>query len=112
MSEAIIAALLLAVLGMGIVLFVLFVLNLILMGMGIVFGEKKKAAPVPAAATAAPAPAAPAAPAEDDGEVMAVITAAINAYLAGSSSQLVVRPYLTSAPEGGWTVAAKTQILK
>lgn len=111
MMQAFIDSVVLAILGMGIVLFVLWFLCMVMVGMGVVFGEKKK--PISAVTSAAaPVVSAPAAPVEDDGEVMAVITAAITAYLAGSSSQLVVRPYASSAPEGAWTMAAKTQILK
>ncbi|HIT19067.1 MAG TPA: OadG family protein [Candidatus Fimivivens faecavium] len=111
MMQAFIDAIVLAILGMGIVLFVLWFLCMVMVGMGVVFGDKKKKPISAVTSAAAPVVSAPAAPVEDDGEIMAVITAAIAACLSGSS-QLVVRPYASSAPESAWTMAAKTQILK
>lgn len=111
MMQAFIDSIVLAILGMGIVLFVLWFLCMVMVGMGVVFGDKKKKPISAVTSTAAPVVSAPAAPVEDDGEIMAVITAAIAACLSGSS-QLVVRPYASSAPESAWTMAAKTQILK
>lgn len=86
--------------GMGTVFMVLIILWVVLMIFGKVFATdekkpEKKAAPAPApkkeapkaAASAKPAPApvpAPAAPAQDDKELIAVITAAIAAYQSAS----------------------------
>ncbi len=86
--------------GMGTVFMVLIILWVVLVIFGKVFATEdkkaeKKAAPAPApkkeapkaAASAKPAPApvpAPAAPAQDDKELIAVITAAIAAYQSAS----------------------------
>lgn len=77
--------------GMGTVFMVLIILWLILKIFGAVFGgttkEKPQSAPAPKAAKAeapapapAPAPVQTAAPAQDDSQLIAVITAAIAAY--------------------------------
>ena len=77
--------------GMGTVFMVLIILFVILKIFGAVFGgatkEKPQSAPAPKAAKAeapapapAPAPVQTAAPAQDDSQLIAVITAAIAAY--------------------------------
>lgn len=79
--------------GMGTVFMVLIILFVILKIFGAVFGgatkEKPQSAPAPKAAkaeapdapaAAAPAPAQTVAPAQDDSQLIAVITAAIAAY--------------------------------
>ena len=92
-------AIVLTILGMGTVVIVLYIISLMIRLMGKVVGSKKPAAAAPAAAPKAAAPAA-AAPKADDTKVIAVITAAIAAYLGTSPSNLVVRPVCTSSNWG------------
>ncbi|MGN1059131.1 MAG: OadG family protein [Clostridia bacterium] len=90
-----------AVIGICTVFLVLAILWGVLELMRVVFTAKKKAAApaapaAPAAAAPAPAPAptpAPAAPAEDDGELIAVLTAAIAASLNQSTCNLRIKSY-------------------
>ena len=89
-----------AVIGICTVFLVLAILWGVLELMRVVFTAKKKAAApaVPAAAAPAPVPApapapAPAAPAEDDGELIAVLTAAIAASLNQSTCNLRIKSY-------------------
>ncbi len=91
-------ALVLTVLGMGTVLCVLFIISVMIRITGsIVNSRNAKAAPAtaaPAATKAAPAAAA-AAPA-DDAKTIAVIAAAVAAYLGTSPENLIVRPISVS----------------
>ena len=96
-------ALELTALGMGTVLIVLYVIDLMIRLMGRIF-EEKKVPPLPAASEA-PKTAAPSSSDIDDGELIAVITAAISAQM-GESRKLVVRP---SAPLNGWTSAGRSE---
>jgi len=97
-------ALVLTVLGMGTVLIVLFIISLMIRLSGKIVGSNKQApkAAAPAAVKAAPAavpaaaaPAAPAAAAGDD-KTIAVIAAAVAAYLGTSPANLIVRPVSVS----------------
>ena len=93
-------ALVLTVLGMGTVIVVLYIISLMIRLTGkIVASKAPKAAPAPAATKAAPA-AAPAAaapaPVVDDAKTIAVIAAAVAAYLGTSPANLVVRPISVS----------------
>lgn len=76
------------IVSMLVVFAVLLLLYFIVLVFGKVIGSRTaKAAPAPAAAAAAPA-AAPAAPQQDDGELLAVLTAAIAAH-EGSGNPMV-----------------------
>jgi sodium pump decarboxylase gamma subunit len=96
---------------MGTVLIVLFVISLMIRLLGNIFGKKSASAPAAAAPKAAPAaaPAAPAAPKGDDTQIIAVITAAVAAYLNTSPSSLVVRPLAVSA---AWTQVSRIENTK
>ena len=93
-------ALVLTVLGMGVVIIVLYIISLMIRLTGkIVSSRPAKAAPAPAATKAAPAAApaaAAAAPVVDDAKTIAVIAAAVAAYLGTSPANLVVRPISVS----------------
>lgn len=87
-----------AVIGIGTVFLVLATLWGVLELMRVVFTAKKKASAPSAPAAAAPAPVpapTPAAttPAEDDGELIAVLTAAIAASLNQSTCNLKIKSY-------------------
>ncbi len=93
-------ALVLTVLGMGTVICVLYIISLMIRLNGKLVGNKAaKAASAPAATKAAPA-AAPAAaapaPVVDDAKTIAVIAAAVAAYLGTSPANLIVRPISVS----------------
>ena len=90
-------------LGMGTVMIVLYVINLMIRLMGRIFSAKKVPEP-PAPVNPASVPAV-SADGMDDGELIAVITAAISAQM-GSSSRLVVRP---NATIGGWASAGRSE---
>ena len=92
-------ALVLTILGMGTVVIVLYIISLMIRLMGKVVGSKKPAA------AAAPA----AAPKADDTKIVAVITAAIAAYLGTSPSNLVVRPVYTS---DSWALVGRMENTK
>ena len=108
----------LTILGMVTVMVVVYVVGLVIKLTGKIMvsrEQKAKAAKAAAAQTAAPAPApaaapAPApAPAADNGKIIAVITAAVAAYLGTSPSNLVVKPISTS---GGWALAGRLDNIK
>ena len=94
-------ALVLTVLGMGTVIVVLYIISLMIRLNGrLVASRSAKAAPAPAATKAAAPAAAPAAaapaPVVDDAKTIAVIAAAVAAYLGTSPANLVVRPISVS----------------
>lgn len=89
-----------AVVGMGTVFSVLIILMLIIMVMEKLFtGNKTPAAGLKTVTTApekakiAPAPEKPAAPADDDEELIAVLTAAVAASLNTSTYNLRIKSY-------------------
>lgn len=97
-------ALVLTILGMGTVLIVLFVINLMIIAMGKLFAERK----LPALPEAPPPPALSASPGTqgESDELIAVITAAIAACM-GRAASLVVRPFAPSS--GAWSAAARSE---
>ena len=106
----------LTILGMVTVMLVVYVVGLVIKLTGKIMvsrEQKAKAAKAAAAQAAAPAPApaaAPApAPAADNGKIIAVITAAVAAYLGTSPSNLVVKPISTS---GRWALAGRLDNIK
>ena len=76
------------IVSMLIVFSVLLILYAATMIMGKVLGSVKKPAAAPKAAAKAAAPAAPAAPKQDDGELLAVLAAAV-AAIEGSGNPMV-----------------------
>ncbi|MEG2203811.1 MAG: OadG family protein [Oscillospiraceae bacterium] len=97
-------ALILTILGMGTVLILLYIINLIIRLMGKIFAEKK----VPALPTEADFAAVESAVSEDEDELIAVITAAVTAYLGSSAaSGLTVRPF--AAPACAWAAASRAE---
>ena len=101
-------AVILAVLGMGTVLILLFVINLMIVAIGKLFGPKetkKIENPKQGGAVSSPAAAAPVTPAASskDEAIVAVLAAAVAAYLNTSPDRvrLVVRPIQTSAALAG-----------
>ena len=106
-------AVILAVLGMGTVMILLYVINLMILVLGKVFGPKqtkKTENPKQGGAASSPAAAAPAqaaAPTEDEA-IGAVLAAAVAAYLNTSPDRvrLVVRPIQTSA---AWAQAGRLE---
>lgn len=103
-------AVVLSVLGMGTVLILLFVLQLVINILSKVFPEKSsKPDPKPAGAAATQsAPAAAPAASGTEEEIVAVLTAAVAAYLGTSADnvRLVVRPIQTSA---AWAQAGRLE---
>ena len=106
-------AVILAVLGMGTVLILLFVINLMIVAIGKLFGPKetkKIENPKPGGAVSSPAAAAPVTPAASskDEAIVAVLAAAVAAYLNTSPDRvrLVVRPIQTSA---AWAQAGRLE---
>ncbi|MEG1849199.1 MAG: OadG family transporter subunit [Oscillospiraceae bacterium] len=92
-------ALILTILGMGTVLILLYIINLIIRLMGKIFAEKK----VPALPTEADFAAVESAVSEDEDELIAV-----TAYLGSSAaSGLTVRPF--AAPACAWAAASRAE---
>lgn len=91
-------AVILLILGMGTVFILLYVINILIVILGKLFGPKKKKQSEPPAVTSAPAAPAPNDPAMDP-QLLVALTAAVAAYLDDNSGQvrLVVRPVETSA---------------
>lgn len=110
-------AFVLTILGMATVLIVLFVISLMIRFLGNIVGNKVKSAPAAAAPAAKAAPAKAAAPAPaaapaDDTKVVAVITAAIAAYLGTSPCYLGVinvKPASVSSP---WSTVGRLENTK
>ena len=102
-------ALVLTILGMGTVVIVLYIISLMIRLMGKVVGSKKPAAAAAPAAAPKAVAAPAAAPKADDTKVIAVITAAIAAYLGTSPSNLVVRPVYTS---DSWALVGRLENTK
>lgn len=100
MPENITQGAVVAIIGICTVFTVLAILWGVLELMRVVFTFKNKKAAKPAPAATAVAPAAPAAPAEDEGELIAVLTAAIAASLNQSTYNLKIKSYrrVDSAP--------------
>ena len=104
-------AVILAVLGMGTVLILLFVINLMIVAIGKLFGPKEtKKIENPKQGGAVSSPAAPVTPAASskDEAIVAVLAAAVAAYLNTSPDRvrLVVRPIQTSA---AWAQAGRLE---
>ena len=100
-------AVILAVLGMGTVLILLFVINLMIVAIGKLFGPKetkKIENPKQGGAVSSPAAAAPVTPAASskDEAIVAVLAAAV----APDRVRLVVRPIQTSA---AWAQAGRLE---
>ena len=111
-------ALTLTALGMVTVLIVLYTINLMIRGLGRLFGEKAPpAVPVVAASVAVGAPAAAPVNASAAGaangkqdEIVAAITAAVTAFMNGdSTSAIYVRPYSISTAWGSASKIENTQ---
>lgn len=104
-------AVILAVLGMGTVMILLFVIQIMINILGKIFGPKTNVQqdpkPAGAAATQSAPAAAPAASGTEE-EIVAVLTAAVAAYLGTSADnvRLVVRPIQTSA---AWAQAGRLE---
>ena len=103
-------ALTLTALGMGTVMIVLYAINLMIRGLGKLFGEKKLPA-APLVVTSAVAASADASVVGDAGgkqdEIVAAITAAVAAFMSGdSASAIFVKPYSTSF---AWSSASKIE---
>lgn len=100
MPENITQGAVVAVIGICTVFTVLAILWGVLELMRVIFTAKSKKTAKPAPAAATVAPVAPSAPAEDDSELIAVLTAAIAASLNQSTYNLKIKSYrrVDSAP--------------
>ena len=104
------------VMGIAVVFMILIIIMLVIKAMAL-FSVEKKAAPAPVQSSVPgkaeeAAPAVEAAPAQtDDGELIAVITAAVAAAMGKSgSSDFVIRSY-KKVSGGAWNKAGRREVL-
>lgn len=108
--------LVMSMIAFSIVFIVIIGLMFLMMGLkhicSAIDGSKKTAAPAPSSAKAAPQASAPAkavaAPAEDDGELMAVISAAIMA-MCGASARIVSFAPVKAPVATSWKLMGRVQ---
>lgn len=108
-------ALLLTLLGMGTVFVVLLLISLMISGFKLIF-KPNAPAPTPAQ-TAAPAAkpvvsAASAAPAGNDEEIVAAISAALIHHLGAGHKILSIRPAVTNNRPDSWTAAGLAENIR
>lgn len=98
------------VFSMAVIFAVLFVISLMI---DILAAALKKQKAAPAASAVPAAPAAPAVPVAQDGAELAVITAAIAAYLGKRTDEIVVREIRrVQNNESEWSRSGRTEALR
>lgn len=100
--------LILTVIGMGVTMIILYIISLMIVGLGKLFAQKTVPS-VPAIPEPAPA-AQPAAAESNDAEIIAAIMGAVYACIGdGSRPALRVRPLASSGSQAAWVTASRAE---